>query len=614
MKNLFLLSLLILFGCSSTQIETPTTNGPWTHLNFNDTPKMFQFAIVTDRTGGHRPGVFEKALGQVNLLQPEFVICVGDLIEGYIEDEEGLNTQWDEFDGFLDQLDMPYFYVAGNHDISNEKMAELYRARYGQPYYHFVYKNCLFLVVCTEDPPQANISEEQVTYMKRVLADNPSARWTFVFMHQPLFRTEPDEKHGETTNTRHENWERIETALKDRPHTVFSGHWHSYCKYERNGQSYFRLATTGGGSPLRGKDVGQFDHFTWVTLKEDGPQIANIALDAVFGDDVLTEESLQFTASVQDGGIACPPIFVDEPLFSNGTTRLILKNQTGQPLTFDITVTPDSALHIEQNRFSETLQPEQKRVIAIPVSTKSPVDPAQLAPTKLEYTVQQTRNGKTLKITDKAFTGIVRKHDCPPADKITVDGILDDWPDLPFDIREPAAVLKDADSYTGGEDCHFRFGTAYDNNFLYIAIDVFDDKLVQIENSAVWSQDSIEIRLLALPEPERSLFRGGSEWKDVLPIAALPINQNGEIGVWGKKNLPEGTQIASKMTDTGYTIEVAVPASYLTEKQGESWREFRLSLAVNDSDKSGTVAQLWWVPDLREQNTYAGSGTFKKSQ
>jgi len=58
----------------------------YTHLNFKNDPDEFQFAIITDNAGGARPGVFPKAVEMVNLLQPEFVVNAGDLIEGYSED------------------------------------------------------------------------------------------------------------------------------------------------------------------------------------------------------------------------------------------------------------------------------------------------------------------------------------------------------------------------------------------------------------------------------------------------------------------------------------------------------------------------------------------------
>src|SRR5438552_544617 len=55
---------------------------PWTHLRLNNDPEEFQFSIVSDRTGGHRAKVFSRAVERLNLLQPEFVVSVGDLIEG----------------------------------------------------------------------------------------------------------------------------------------------------------------------------------------------------------------------------------------------------------------------------------------------------------------------------------------------------------------------------------------------------------------------------------------------------------------------------------------------------------------------------------------------------
>ena len=90
-----------------------------------------------------------------------------------------------------------------------------------------------------------------------------------VFMHKPFWLSE---------NT---GWEKIEAMLIDRPHTVIAGHRHSYVKYLRHGRSYIRLATTGGGSSMRGNRVGEFDHITWVTMKDEGPMIANLDITGI---------------------------------------------------------------------------------------------------------------------------------------------------------------------------------------------------------------------------------------------------------------------------------------------------------------------------------------------
>src|SRR5262245_33079512 len=111
-------------GLGQQAIEAPAPalavrsedRNPWTHTRLNNDPNEFQFVIVSDRTGGHRPGVFSRAVEKLNLLQPEFVLSVGDLIEGGNKGEDKLDAEWKELDGYVSRLKMPFFYVPGNHD------------------------------------------------------------------------------------------------------------------------------------------------------------------------------------------------------------------------------------------------------------------------------------------------------------------------------------------------------------------------------------------------------------------------------------------------------------------------------------------------------------------
>ena len=98
---------------------------PWTHLNARNAGESFQFAIVADRTGGVRRGVFASAIPKLNLLEPELVMSVGDLIAGYTQDRARLKRQWDEFDALVRRLKAPFFYVPGNHDLTNETMHDV---------------------------------------------------------------------------------------------------------------------------------------------------------------------------------------------------------------------------------------------------------------------------------------------------------------------------------------------------------------------------------------------------------------------------------------------------------------------------------------------------------
>src|SRR3990170_2339230 len=179
-------------GAAREPIAAAVRGGPapWTSLAPLREPEEFRFVVVTDRTGDHRDGVFETAMPRINLVRPEFVVSVGDLIEGYSEDPAVLGRQWDEIQAAVGQLQMPFFYAPGNHDMSNEVMAEAWRARFGPSYYHFVYRDVLFVVLNSElfgmvhDPskplPGPWTQAEQMRWLEALLAEHAAARWTFV--------------------------------------------------------------------------------------------------------------------------------------------------------------------------------------------------------------------------------------------------------------------------------------------------------------------------------------------------------------------------------------------------------------------------------------------------
>lgn len=271
------------------QIQQEPRN-PWNHLKFNNDPSVFRFAIVTDRTGGARPGVFERAVEQLNWLQPEFVVSVGDLIQGGTEELPKINKQWTEFNGFVGKLDMPFFYVPGNHDIANPVMDKRWREQFGRRWYHFVYKNALFLMLNTEDPPKSaagKFGPEQMAYVKKTLDENRGVRWTLIFLHKPVWTYK---------NLAKTNWPEVEQILAGRRYTVFAGHKHKYERFVRNGQRYYMLATTGGGSKLRGAPLGEFDHLVWVTMKREGPVIANLMMEGIFPEDIKAAKAPAPTA------------------------------------------------------------------------------------------------------------------------------------------------------------------------------------------------------------------------------------------------------------------------------------------------------------------------------
>ncbi len=595
MKPLVLpLIALMVFACAVRAAEAQ--RHPWTHLKFNDDPGEFHFAIVGDRTGRHRAGIFERGIEKLNLLRPNFVMSVGDLIEGYTRDEAEIDQQWDEIEKFTAKLQAPFFYVAGNHDLSNPVQADKWRERFGQTYYHFVYRDVLFLCLNTYDPEQ-RISPEQIAFVEKVLKENPRVRWTCVFMHEPLW----DYK-------KPTGWDDVEKLLLDRPYTVFAGHYHTYTKYVRHDRRYIVLATTGGGfkDGMTSPELGSFDHITWVTMLPDGPRIANIALDGIHDEDVRTEATAKLIDAVMRGEVLqISPVLAESEQFERSPVTLKFTNDSDAAMTVKGTIPPVGALRAKPEQFEVNVSAKSSATTAIELCAQPPTAIPSLKPITVKWSaIYQPPGRNAVSVPHEDIIAVEKISACPRSSKsIEVDGDLQDWTSLPFS----------ANAASGAADCSYQFGVEHDDKFLYIAIKTRDDHAILNANKEPWSQDGVEVRLDARPEPLRSQGRGHGEFKDILVVSMSPPEHEKDMVLYSRELLPAGVRAVCVKTPTGHNAEIAIPASYLDEKQGGPWKGFRLNIAVDDFDQvAGPLKALWWRPDWRTPLTYAGSGTFQR--
>ncbi len=316
---IFLLSYSIFFiSCSVISDESKSgeqvflheinsVKKPWNHEQFNE-QNTFSFAIISDLNGGERAGVFSSAVEKINLLNPEFVLSVGDLVDGGTKDTLVFSDQLADFDLRASKLNAPFFHVGGNHDFTNHIMQDFWKKNYGATYYYFIYKKVLFLMLNSEDyspermeeiyqardlvikADEENILTEeeiremeyykmpervygelgdgQLAYFKKVISDHPEVVWTFVLMHKPVWQRE--DNHGLI---------QLEQALTPGKFTVINGHFHSYSHQIKNESDYMILGTTGGSQ--NPNDPNAFDHFTWINITDNGPSIANIKLEGI---------------------------------------------------------------------------------------------------------------------------------------------------------------------------------------------------------------------------------------------------------------------------------------------------------------------------------------------
>jgi len=292
-------ALLICAVPAIAQDETTTAGGPtpWTHQNYLDDTDQFQFAIVSDRAANPREGVFKAAMAKLQLLRPAFVLSVGDFIHGYGEgfvpltDEAVVRQKRQKVDEMLAMLSMPFFRVAGNHDFNNDVSAGIWKELYGPDYYSFVHRDVLFMCLNSQDAQskyKAGMGADQIAWAKDTIAKHSDAHWVCLFFHQPLWLEDAkrlERAKVEDGATRLTGFNEIEKLLDGRNYTVFAGHHHRYGKWVKNGNTYFRLATTGGSSALGGPEAGQFDHVMWITMTNKGPIVCNIQLVGILDED-----------------------------------------------------------------------------------------------------------------------------------------------------------------------------------------------------------------------------------------------------------------------------------------------------------------------------------------
>src|SRR5690606_36206409 len=195
-------------------------------------PTKFTFAVVGDKTGGglDQWPVFDRAIDEINRLRPDFALMVGDLVQGYTTDINALEAEWVEFLSHAERCEVPFLFFPGNHDISNPEMLAWWKRRVGETHYSFVYQNCLFLALNTQESWGGGgvyLGEPQAQWAVDTLSAHPDVRHTFVFVHVPLWR-----------DPTLADYQRIDAALAGRPSTVFAGHEHQLSYEHLRGRDY----------------------------------------------------------------------------------------------------------------------------------------------------------------------------------------------------------------------------------------------------------------------------------------------------------------------------------------------------------------------------------------
>ena len=259
-KGLFLLGMVLFLSLPSYAGSIRDVRQNIERVKSIEPP--FQFVLIGDSRDGEK--VYTRLMRSALDRKPHFFIHLGDMIPHSGEEE------WSTFFEISKPIDIPFFPVVGNHEVSAPIQGEkLYRKQFllpeGKTYYAFRAGGTLFVVLNSEEE-SGRIIGAQLSWLENILS---SSKETFklVFLHRPLFLPIDSLKKGRAMDRHPHDRDALHRLfLKTDVKAVFEADDHRFDRMEKDHILY--VITGGGGAPLASlKERGGFFHYVWTSVR-----------------------------------------------------------------------------------------------------------------------------------------------------------------------------------------------------------------------------------------------------------------------------------------------------------------------------------------------------------
>lgn len=238
----------------------------------SQTRNNFRFCILGDRTGDAQPGVYERVWQEVDSLHPDFVINVGDTIQG--GNDATAEAEWHALQPLWHQYHFPLYFTAGNHDIWSPLSRRIYEKETGRPaFYGFDYQNAHFTVL--DDSQTEDLSPQQMEFLARDLAAHRNRDPKFVLFHKPFWLVPV--KFQSSRFPFHQLIKKYDVRY------VISGHTHHFESSPDDGIDYLEICSSGGKLKGQGFADGWFFGYAVAHVAASGVEMTVKEISPPFG-------------------------------------------------------------------------------------------------------------------------------------------------------------------------------------------------------------------------------------------------------------------------------------------------------------------------------------------
>lgn len=571
----------------------------------------FTLALLPDRTTGRDWGLpyLEQAVKDINLINPDAVFTIGDMVQGYTRSMEHYQSEVDEYLAIVKNLTAPFYPLPGNHDVipgtrnsSDKRFEKEYQRRMGPLYYAVFLEELTVISLYTDEnleskPTLSNIQTKWV--LERINEALSKKNPLVILMHKPVWRY------------RNSNWDPIHNKLAEAVQAgvkviVIAGHFHSMQREPDIEGVEYHLVGTCGASIDQHPLGGQLQHFTIIKATASGKtNVYHQPIGCVLPDDFILAADQDRAFDIRNAGDKFEfDSVIDQPYGRPVRQSLQMKvnNPIDRPVTLSATlaksqpdISPianygfygktnidafnpyatnvDTPFNLDEKINPLIIQPGESGILTIPLKCLS--QSHMLPPPQLNITATFT-DDQNREVPVYIYKRIPLRMRYTLTESLALDMPISAWDFNVYDTLE-------ADSEMGMSAEEGKLNLAF---VVYDNVPCFDDKVEDVyERLNNPASDAI-----------RLTFGNDKDQKIYLIEPMNPVKQIwqaekiDDYKKWKLNPVNEDIQWQCITSDTGYGLVVQIPLE-LVGQPGQSV-EFNVGIADND-DTYHTQWRYW---------------------